>query len=1000
MRSFVRLLLLGALALCMLAFPAAAANAFGVSSFFAANCNALHETCKKHGGTAAEEKKAAEEEGFTEAAGHPPFGVTDFTVETEPVTPGPLKPTATVTHIRTDVAPGLATNPEAVEECSPEKFGTKELAPGTGAFSAPTCLPASELGKNEVTVYVEGVGDVPLSGTVYNLEPANGLASEFGVAVSLEPLGKPGIFAHTLIEGHIEWASDYHDYFEINVSPALPLIKSRLVFKGNIGNQENGAFLTNPTSCTGPGPQTTSTLTLETAQKTPPAVATYTTPIGAAECSTVAFAPAFRLKPQTSESDQPDGITAELEIPHSKKPTEREPSQLKTAVVTLPEGMTLNPSAAHGLEGCTPTQIGIHTRNTVECPASSKLGTVTLNVPGLPAGALQGSIYLGKPQSGPITKPPYTIYLDAESSRYGISVRLKGEVTPNEATGQVTTVFSENPEQPLGNAILSFNTGALAPIANPLACGTALTTTTLTPFSGTAAKSPTSAFTVDSNGSGGACPATPPFSLSQSTQSTNPNGGGHTFYTFNLARADGQQYLGAARTVLPAGLAGAVPLVTQCGEAQANAGTCPSSSQIGTAIVQAGAGSSPYTFSGPVYFTGPYNGAPFGLSIVVPAVAGPFNLGNVITRSMISVEPYTARVVATTVLPRIVAGVPIRIKNISVTVNKSGYLYNPTYCGALATESTLSGFTLNGGPITGTQLVSSPFSVANCSKLKFKPSFKSASAAKTSKANGASLETTINQAPGQANIRSVKVQLPVQLPSRLTTLQQACLAATFEANPFHCPSGSFVGGVRANTPLLPQKMTGPAILVSHSNLAFPDLDLVLQGNGVRVILVGNTDIKKGITTTTFATTPDVPVSSVTVNLPIGKHSALAAFGNLCAKPLLMPTTIVGWNGPTIKQNTRIFVRGCPVKILRHRVRGNAAFVTVETFAGGRVSGSGGGLRTVYRYLRGPATITLRVPLSRSGEGRGRPFGTRVRVGFVPSSHSEHASISFTGVRFF
>jgi hypothetical protein len=1001
MSRSVRLLLLATLALCMLALPASAANAFGVASFFAANCSAGHETCKKHGGTEKEEVEAAETEGFSEAGGHPNFGVTDFTVETEPVTPGPRKPTATVTHIRTDVAPGVATNPEAVTECEVKEFGTKEVAPETGAYPPPNC-PESELGENEAVVYVKGFGDVPLSGKVYNLKPENGLASEFGVALSLEPLGSPGLFAHTIIEGHIEWASDYHDYFEINVSPTLPLISSRLVFKGNIGDTKNGGFLTNPTSCNGPGPQTTSTLTLETAEKTAPAVATYKTPIGPTACASVTFAPNFRLKSQTTQSDQPNGLTTELEIPHSIEPTEREPAQLKTAVVTLPEGMTLNPSAAHGLEGCTPAQIGIHTRNKVECPSGSKLGTVTIDAPGLPHNSLQGNIYLGKPASGPITGPPYTMYLDAESARYGISVRIRGEVIPNAATGQVTTIFSENPEQPLENAILSFNPGALAPIANPLACGLATTTTTLTPFTSpfAPAKTPSSKFTVDSNGLGGACPSTPPFSLTQSTTSTNGNAGGHTFFTFNLSRADGQQYLGQVRTVLPAGLEGAVPQVTQCGEAQANAGTCPSSSQIGTAIVQAGAGATPYTFSGPVYFTGPYNGAPFGMSIVVPAIAGPFNLGNVVTRAMINVDPYTSRVIVTSVLPRIVGGVPIRVKTISVTVSKSNFLYNPTYCGALATESTLSGFTLVSGAITGTQSLSTPFSVGNCSKLKFKPSFAAASNAKTSKLNGASLETTINQAAGQANIRSVTVQLPIQLPSRLTTLQQACLAATFEANPFNCPKGSFVGGVRANTPLLPKKMSGPAILVSHANLAFPDLDLVLEGNGVRVILVGNTDIKNGITITKFASTPDVPVSSVTVNLPIGPHSALAAFGSLCRKSLLMPTTLVGWNGATIKQNTRIFVRGCPVKILRHRVRGNAAFVTVETFAGGRVSGSGGGLATVYRHVRGPARITLRVPLSRAGEGRGRPFGTRVRVGFVPSRRSERASVSFTGVRFF
>jgi len=357
-------------------------------------------------------------------------------------------------------------------------------------------------------------------------------------------------------------------------------------------------------------------------------------------------------------------------------------------------------------------------------------------------------------------------------------------------------------------------------------------------------------------------------------------------------------------------------------------------------------------------------------------------------------------VIVTSTLPRIVKGVPIRLRSISVATNKQGFLLNPTNCGALATESALSGFTLASGGITGAQLVSSPFQVAECAKLPFKPKFRAASSAKTSKANGASLETTLGQTPGQANPASVKVTLPLQLPSRLTTLQKACLAATFEVNPFSCPAGSFVGGVRANTPVLPAKMKGPAILVSHGGGAFPDLDLVLEGNGIRVILVGNTDIKKGVTTTTFASTPDVPVSSVTVNLPIGPHSSLAANGNLCARPLITPTTFVGQNGVTFKQKTRVAVRGCPVRIVGRKVIGNKVFVTVQTFAAGRVSGGGRSLRTASRRLRGAVrAASLKVALSNAGRRRHRPFRTRVRVGFVPSHRGEHASVAFVAVTF-
>lgn len=1040
MRFHVRCALLATLLVAMLAFPAAAAQAsIGIERFVAVTCSEGHEGCAQELiaigpplGTFSfpkePSKEEAEEEGFTQAGGHVPFGITAFKVTTKGMIPA-AEPEGVVTHIRTDVAPGLATSPAAVPQCGEKEFGAEEALPGSGLYPEPTCSGSTLVGENAAVAYIPTAKkDVAVEGNVYNLVQRAGLASLFGVALKVPKFiteaelgeifkgSQPGIetaqyFSHTLIEGNVEWGSnvsisrpgetgtgtaDFHDFFEINVSPSLPLIASRLTFYGRSGE---GDFITNATSC--PGHNTT-TLKL-TGSEGATVARTYTTPVGLSGCNLVPFEPGLALKPATTQQDQPDGITTEVALARHKHAGEIDSAQLKEAVVQLPEGMTLNPSAATGLSACTLAQARIHSATPgVACPASSQIGTVAIEVPTLPPGSLTGNIYLGGPESGPISGPPYTIYVDAESARYGVSVRLEGKTTPNPVTGQVTTVFSELPEQPFTDAILHFKEGALAPIANPLVCGLATTESALTPYTSpfSPAKTPSSGFTVDSNGAGGACPSVPPLALTQSTQNQNGKGGGHTAYTFNLSRGDGQQYIAQVRTVLPEGLLGAIPMVTQCPEAQANSGTCPSSSQIGSATVQAGAGPAPYTFIGAVYLTGPYNGAPFGLSIVVPAIAGPFNLGNVVTRAAISVEPSSARVVVTSVLPRIVGGVPIRVKNISVSVNRSGFLFNPTDCGALATESLISGFTLLAGGITGTQSLATPFGVTECNKEAFKPTFKAASSARTSKANGASIETTINQPAGQANIKSVKVQLPLQLPSRLTTLQQACLAATFEHNPYECPKGSFVGGVRANTPTLPAKMTGPAILVSHANAAFPDLDLVLEANGVRVILVGNTDIKKGITTTTFAATPDAPVSSITVNLPIGPHSALAAYGNLCAKPLIMPTTIVGQNGVTLKQNTRIGVASCPVRIVRHRVSGNTAFVTVQAPAGGRVSGGGNGnLLTVYRHVRSATTTTIKVPLSSRGRNRGRPLRVRLRVGFVPSRRSERSSSAFVTVTF-
>ncbi len=279
-----------------------------------------------------------------------------------------------------------------------------------------------------------------------------------------------------------------------------------------------------------------------------------------------------------------------------------------------------------------------------------------------------------------------------------------------------------------------------------------------------------------------------------------------------------------------------------------------------------------------------------------------------LSRGTLEVDPYTARVIATSNLPTIVKGVPLRLRKVIVNINRQGFLINPTNCGVLATETTLT------STLGAEQKLSSPFQVGNCKALAFKPKFGSTTSAKTSKANGASLETTLNMPAGGANVKSVLVQLPKQLPSRLETLQKACPEKTFANNYNECPPGSFVGGARANTPTLPGKLTGPAILVSHGGQAFPDLDLVMNANGVRVILVGNTNIKNGITTTNFAAPPDVPVSSITVNLPVGAHSALTANGNLCANKLVMPTTIVGQNGTTFKQNTTIKVNNCPVRI--------------------------------------------------------------------------------------
>ena len=432
-----------------------------------------------------------------------------------------------------------------------------------------------------------------------------------------------------------------------------------------------------------------------------------------------------------------------------------------------------------------------------------------------------------------------------------------------------------------------------------------------------------------------------PFALSQSAATTPTTGGASTSFNFSLARGEGQQYLSKLSTVLPPGLVGKIPAVSLCGEPQAGRGECTAASQIGTVSVSLGSGPAAAQLAGERLPDRPYGNAPYGLSVVVPAEkVGPFDYGKIVTRAAINVEPFTSRIVISSQLPTIVGGVPLRLRSIDVNVNRPNFAINPTSCAALKTETTLtSTFGTN-------QPLSTPFQATACSALAFAPKLTASTNAKTSRANGAILVVKVAYPAGpQANIKSVLVTLPKLLASRISTLNNACPEATFNASPLSCPPLSRVGTATVATPALPDKLTGTAIFVSHGGAAFPDLDLVLQGDGVTVILIGNTNISKGVTTSNYASIPDVPVSSFEVRLPTGKDSVLSAIGNLCKSTLIMPTTITAQNGKVIKQSTKVAVGDCPITVLSHRVRGHKAIIVAKVFSAGRVTASGKDLRT-------------------------------------------------------
>jgi hypothetical protein len=904
-----------------------------------------------------------------------------------------------VRRIRVDSPPGLIFDPHAIPTCELAKLAKLE------------CPPTSIIGEASGAEETAKGVDTPFEFPIFNVVPPVGAPSDFayptpkgivqmvgGVSWHSEALKGDGVKTPT---------GDSHELFTIEGVPqSPPLVSLTIAFFGapeevTHAGAPNNAFIRIPTSCTGPAANYLEVESYESESKgysfTP--VPPFTPiPLETMNCKAVPFPSSFTVNPETTKSDAPDGAEVTISTPQDQEPSKLASSHLRTVKVTLPEGMTLNPSAAHGIEGCTQEQVEITpAKPTNTCPLGSRIGTATVETPavlapkGLPAeheGVLAGNIYLGKPASGLIEGPPYTIYVTAESGEYGVGLVQKGTVVPNEATGQLTTTFEENPQSPFSSFVMKFNGGALAPLANPLVCGTATTIASLAPWSGNPASAFSPIFTVDADGKGGACPSTLPFVLGQSTVSAPTTGGANTNFTFNLSRADGQQYPSKVSATLPPGLVGKIPVVPLCPEPQASLGTCTSASQIGTATTTVGSGSAPTQFSGPVYLTGPTGNAPYGMTTVINAAVGPFSLGNVIVRTGIEVDPITARVTVAGNVPTIFKGIPLRMKTLSVAINRQGFLINPTNCGALAVNTTLT------STFAATQALSTPFQATNCSSLAFKPKFSASSNGKTSRARGAALNTKISYPSGvQANIKSVLVRLPKQLPSRLSTLKNACREAVFNANPFSCPSNSRVGGATVRTPVLPEKLTGPAFFVSHGGAAFPDLDFVLTGNGVTVIMVGNTNISKGVTTTKFASVPDVPVSSFEANLPVGQNSAVTANGSLCKQSLVMPTTITAQNGKVIKQNTPITVSSCPVTVVSSHARGNKAIVTVRAPAAGRVSGGGTNLKTIYRRPGKAEKVTLEVPLTSTR----RPLAVRVRVGFIPKkgvSSVAHTTVVF------
>ncbi len=822
-----------------------------------------------------------------------------------------------------DLPPGMVGDPTATPRCSRRQFDGEGGEAGARNFEEPTCPASTQIGVDETVVQ-----GVHVSFKVYNVVPPPGIAAQFafndqGTDVFLNAGVRSG--------GPTPLDSDYGIDVHALVPQKAVLFNTTTIWgvpSEASHNEQREApstggsvpLLTLPTSCE--GPQEFSIEALNTWQyanlHSRASVLTHDStgaPVGFTGCSDLGYDPSLSIAPDTSAADTPAGLTTEIKVPQEGLETLGgiATSNQRDATVVLPEGMVLNPGRASGLAACPLDEDGVGQEGPPRCPAASQVGTATVLTP-LLSEPLEGKVYTLESQ------PPDLKIMIAMAGQ-GVELKLVGDVYLNTSTGRLTTVFKETPEVPFTNFKLSFSGGSQAALVTPPTCGLFASSSDFTPWSSPVVEDvfSTSSFQIATGTNGAPCQSPLPFTPSMIAGATTDQAGGYTAFSLLLSRADDQQRISKLQFKTPKGLLGMISHIQLCEEPQAAKGECPAGSQVGHTVVGSGAGPDPLYVpeagkpEAPIYISGPYDGAPYGLVISVPVIAGPFNLGTTVVRGKIEVDPTTSQLTITTdPVPTILDGVPVDMRTINAVIDRKEFMFNPTNCNPQSFSGTATS-------VEGTTAaLSSPFQVGSCRSLTFKPGFKVSTSAKTSRTQGASLlvKMTLPDEGGlssTANVQRVKVSLPKQLPTPLKTLQKACLEKTFAENPKNCPVASQVGTVKVSTPVLPGGLTGTAYFVSHGGAKYPELIMVLVGqNGVTVQVHGETQISKaGITTATFATVPDVPFSNFELTLPQREFPALTSNGNLCKGKLLMPTELVGQNGLVIEQNTKITVTGCP-----------------------------------------------------------------------------------------
>jgi hypothetical protein len=817
--------------------------------------------------------------------------------------PGCAQLVAATKDVEVELPAGMVGNALNVPRCSQEQFQTAAVNAG--------CPAETQVGAAYLSFF--GAATAEQYAPIYNIDPPPGQPAEFGFIVGGQ--ARVPMFFHVRADGDYGLTAKFSEITSFDAvrrvdlsiwgvpaaeahnekRQSLETCESNGVELGCPAGVPAKPLLSMPTSCSAnpleipvwsdswsrPGEFV--------AADSQVAIA----PMGA--CQNLKFEPSLEARPTNQVADSPTGLHFDLQVPQPETVDGLAEAHLRDAVVTLPPELTLNPSAANGLAGCSQAQIGLKSEQDAACPNAAKIGKAEVFTP-LLDHPLPGAIYLATPYENPFGSL-VAIYIAVDDPVSGVVIKLAGRVDVG-ANGQLTTTFVQNPQLPFDHFKLDFFGGPGASLKTPATCGPYSTTSSLTPWSAPAsgpAATPRDDYSISSSPLGGDCPTTAgalPNSPRFEAGSQSPLAGAFSPFVMTITRPDGSQRFSSLNVALPPGLVGRLAGVPYCpdsalaaaaaktGAEEQASGSCPPGSQVGSVTVGAGAGSNPYYVTGKAYLAGPYKGAPLSLAFVTPAVAGPFDLGDVVVRSALEVDPVTAQVtVKSDPIPAALKNIPLDIRSIEVRIDRRDFTLNPTRCEAMAVAGSLTSTTGAVAPL------SNRFEVGGCESLRFKPLLALRVFGKTNRNAKPRFRAVLQMKPGEANIGRAQVNLPHSEFLEQAHIKTICTRAQFVEGAGHgaaCPKNSIYGRAKAWTPLLDHPLEGPVYLRSSSH-KLPDLVAALNGQ-IDIELSGKVDSGKnrGIRNT-FEIVPDAPVSKFMLEMKGGGKGLLVNSEDLCSK---------------------------------------------------------------------------------------------------------------------